>query len=221
MSNRKKAFSTPSKNPAKKFIEWKSNEKLFSYYDKEQATNVQIQLPFKFLVLDELHTIKGWNDQSQSAIFANEVKFISKEDLRVKSFKGGNIATGIYKEIKNQILSAGGHYVKSIYVMLEDGSIANISFKGSCVKQWSDFTQKTRSRIPDEWVVVDSCIEEKKGSVKYTVPLFKFEKSLTNSESDIADAAYNELEAYLKTYLIKETEEEQIEDEQIEEELAF
>jgi len=202
-SNRKKVFQTLTSNPSKKFIEWKSNDKGFSYYDKETKENVAIPLPFKFLVLDELHTIKGWNDASSSQINSNEVKFISRDEMVVKPFKGNEIAKGLYKDIKEKIKAAGGHYVKIVYCMLEDGSIANLQLKGAACQSYGDFTAKTRSRLTDEWVVVDKAIDGKKGAVKYTTPGFAFEKSLSDSEADLADEAYNVLEAYLKTYLAK------------------
>lgn len=214
-SNRRQAFAQPQANPATKFIDWKSNDKCFSYYDKsiadscktpeeaKEKANVKIHLPFKFLVLDELHTIKGWNDASSSGIFSNEVKFISKEIMTVKPFKGNEIAKGLYKDIKEKIVAAGGHYTKSIYIMLEDGSLANIQLKGSAVQQWGEFTQKTRSRLADEWVEVKTAKEGKKGAVKFNVPEFQFSKSLSESEAEQADEAFNILEAYLKAYLVK------------------
>jgi len=202
-SNRRAAFQQPQTNPSQKFIEWKSNDKGFSYYDKETKENVAIPLPFKFLVLDELHTIKGWNDASSSQINSNEVKFISRDQMVVKPFKGNEIAKGLYKDIKEKIKAAGGHYVKSVYCMLEDGSIANLQLKGAACQSYGDFTAKTRSRLTDEWVVVDKAIDGKKGAVKYTTPGFAFDKSLSESEADLADEAYNVLEAYLKTYLTK------------------
>lgn len=203
ISNRKQAFSQPQTNPSTKFIEWKSNDKCFSFYDRETSANVSITLPFKFLVLDELHTVKGWNDASSSQINSNEVKFISRDEMVVKPFKGNEIAKGLYKDIKEKIKAAGGHYVKSVYCMLEDGSIANLQLKGAACQSYGDFTAKTRSRLTDEWVVVDKAIEGKKGAVKYTTPGFAFEKSLSDSEADLADEAFNTLEAYLKTYLTK------------------
>jgi hypothetical protein len=202
-SNRRQAFAQPQSNPSTKFIEWKSNDKCFSYYDKDEQKNISIPLPFKFLVLDELHTIKGWNDANSRAIYSNEVKFISKETLTVKPFKGNEIAKGLYKDIKEKIVAAGGHYTKSIYIMLEDGSLANIQLKGSAVQKWGDFTQKTRNRLPDEWVQVASALDGKKGAVKFWTPEFTFFKSLSESEMDLADEAFNILEAYLKAYLIK------------------
>ena len=202
-SNRKQAFAQPQSNPATKFIDWKSNEKAFSFYDKENKVNVPIPLPFKFLALDELHTVKGWSDSCQSAIYSNEVKFISKEPLTVKPFKGNEIAKGLYSDIKEKVKAAGAHYVKSIYIMLEDGSLANLQLKGASCQSWGDFTQKGRSRLPEEWVTVEKAIEGKKGAVKYYTPEFKFDKSLSENENTMADDAFAILETYLKAYLVK------------------
>jgi len=200
-SNRRNAFAQPQSNPATKFLEWKSNDQCFEYYDKEAQKKVQVPLPFKFLVLDELHTVKGWNDASSSAIYSNEVKYISKEPMTVKPFKGNEIAKGLYKDIKDKVVSAGGHYTKSIYIMLEDGLLANIQLKGSAVQKWGEFTNKTRNRLADEWVVVAKALEGKKGAVKFFTPEFGFEKSLTKNEGLLADNCYNILEAYLNAYL--------------------
>jgi hypothetical protein len=200
-SNRRSAFAQPQSNPATKFLDWKSNDKCFEYYDKEAQKKVQVPLPFKFLVLDELHTIKGWNDATESGIFSNEVKYISKEPMTVKPFKGNEIAKGLYKDIKERVQSAGGHYVKSIYIMLEDGTLANIQLKGSAVQKWGEFTQKVRNRLSDEWVIVSKAIEGKKGAVKFFTPDFGFEKSLTSDEAVLADNCFDTLESYLKSYL--------------------
>ena len=202
-SNRRSAFSAPQSNPSTKFLQWKSNEKCFEFYNKEKQEKVSVPLPFKFLVLDEMHTVSGWNDASSSGIFSNEVKFISKEVMTVKPFKGNEIAKGLYKDIKEKIVSAGGHYTKSIYIMLEDGSLANLQLKGSAVQKWGEFTQKTRNRLPDEWVQVTKAIEGKKGAVKFFTPDFSFERSITEDEAMQADEAFNILETYLKAYLTK------------------
>jgi hypothetical protein len=202
-SNRRSAFATPQSNPATKFIDWKSNDKCFSYYDKETSSNIQIPLPFKFLVLDEMHCIKGWNDATQSAIFSNEVKFIGTETMTVKPFKGNEIAKGLYKDIKEKVKASGGHYVKSIYIMLEDGTLANLQLKGSSVQAWGEFTQKTRSRLADEWIEVKTAKDGKKGAVKFSIPEFTFLRSINDEEANQADEVFNTLEAYLKTYLAK------------------
>ena len=211
MSNRKKAFEVPMSNPATKFFSWKSNDKVFSFYNKETKENENVPLPFKFLVLDELHTVKGWSDANNGNIIANEVKFISKETINVKCYhkniKGENVRTdivsGIYKDIKPEVVAAGGKYHKSIYIMLEDGTIANIQLKGAGVQAWGDFANKNKTRLPEEWIIVKDFTEGKKGSVKYTTPNFAFERTLSDPESEQADFAFNTLESYLKTYLAK------------------
>ena len=220
-SNRRAAFTQPTTNPAGKFFEWKSNEKTFVYFDKETKTNVTVPLPFKFLVLDELHTIKGWNDATESGIYANEIKFISRDEMVVKPFKGNEIARGLYKDIKEKAKAAGGHYVKSIYIMLEDGSIANLQLKGAACQAWGDFTSKGKQRLLDEWVSVVGFDEAKKGSVKYTTPIFGYLASIGDAENDLANEAFNTLEAYLKTYLAKAEAVAEVETEEAHDDLEF
>ena len=208
MSNRKQAFAQPMTNPSTRFMEWKSNDKSFSFYSKADEKELHQTLPFKFLLLDELHTIGGWNDSSESRIFANEVKFIGKQEITVKAFKGGVLAKGLYSAIKDQAKNAGGHYLKSIYIMLEDNSLANIKLKGSAVKEWGDFTQANRAALSGQWIEVNGAIEAKKGSIKYSTPEFTLGKILTPNEESDADACFDVLEAYLKAYLVKEDTEE-------------
>lgn len=227
MSNRKSVFTQPQLNPATKFINWKSNDKCFSYFDKNLAetlanegktkeeikelSQVKIPLPFKFLVLDELASVKGWSDSLNGQIISNEVKYISKEPLTIKCYhrnaKGESVSTeiakGIYKDVKEKVNSAGAKYHKSLYVMLEDGTLANIKMKGAVVQQWGVFTQRTKNRLTEEWVIVEKHVDGKKGAVKFTTPDFKFERSISNSESEKADEVFDVLEAYLKTYLAK------------------
>lgn len=235
MSNRRKAVSQPTSNPATKFFEWKSNDKCFVYFDKSIAdsmegkskdeirekANIKVK-NLTFLYLDELSTVKGWNDGMQSGIYSNEVKYISKEPMNVRLFKGGEIAKGLYKDIKDKIVAAGAHYVKSIYIMLEDGSLANIQLKGSGTQAWGNFTAKVKNRLPDEWITVEGTIDGKKGAVKYSMPEFKFLRSLSEAEAEQADEAFDTLEAYLKTYLVKAPNEiEVVDEEEVHDDLDF
>ena len=203
MSNRTNVFAGGSKNPAQKFLEWKSDQKGFSYYDKGLSKNVEVSLPFKFVFLDELSTVKGWNDASNSGIFANEVKYLSKEKMTVKSFKGGEIAQGYYNEIKDRVKNSGGHYSKSIYIMLEDGALANIQLKGSATQQWGEFVKANRQSITRTWINVASATESKKGKVVFSIPNFTIGADIEDLDARDADAKFDELESYLKTYLAK------------------
>ena len=44
---------TANANPSKKFLQWKSNEKHFSYWDKDKEENISLELPLKFLFLEQ------------------------------------------------------------------------------------------------------------------------------------------------------------------------
>jgi hypothetical protein len=199
-----------SSNPTSKYLEWKSNDKAFSFYDKEAGQGVMVELPFKFLFLQHYSTIKGWHTPSSSKIYSNEIFFMS-EELRVRSF--GNkkenlpaveIVSGQYKKIKPEIINAGGKYHKSIYVMLEDGSVANISLKGSAVSQWSDFISINEDECKNKWIEVNSADEKKKGSIKYSTPNFTVGQNLSKADSSIADAVDKRLTAYMESYFNKD-----------------
>lgn len=203
MSSRREEFKSGSSNPAKRFLEWDSNAGGFKFYDKEKGANIPVKIPFKFVVLKTLHTVKGWHGKSESGIYSNEIPDMN-HILNVKSFKGGHIASGLYRDIKDKL--QGGVYFKSIYVMLGDGSIANISLKGASCAAWGDFTKKSSARLPDEWVAVTGATEQRNGSVKYTIPAFEFKGSLKAEEGDMADQAYEQLKAYFSDYLSRKPE---------------
>jgi len=191
-----------SSNPATKFLEWKSNEKCFSYYDKEKKENVLVPLPLKFVILEHYHTVKGWNDASESAIYSNEVLFTGSEELDVKSFKGGGIAKGLYKEIRNKVIDAGGKYHKSIYAVSKDLEIINISFKGAAVSEYSKFIEVHGDNFfTQNWVEVADIVEGKKGSIKYSSPVFK----KSNEIKDISKLKpfAQILQSYMKEYMGK------------------
>lgn len=203
MSSRRDEFKSGSSNPAKRFLEWDSNNAGFKFYDKEKGQNIPVKIPFKFVVLKTLHTVKGWHGKSESGIYSNEVTDMN-QILNVKSFKGGYIASGLYRDIKDKL--QGGVYFKSIYVMLADGSIANISLKGAACAAWGEFTKKSAARLPDEWVAVSGATDQRNGSVKYTVPAFEFKGSLKAEDGDMADQAYDSLKAYFNDYLSRKPE---------------
>lgn len=194
---RKAEFVASSEKPAAKYLEWASEQGKFKYYDKAKGENVLIDIP-RFMVLMQFHTVKGWQDSSQSSIYSNEVKQIGTQEIEVKSFKGGLIAKGIYKEIKDRIVQAGGHYVKSVYIMIEGGEVWNLQLKGAVVQEWGEVFNKCQTRFADEWITLDKVDKRKKGRVEYTVPVFKFDGVNSDSDAKAADAAYDVLTDRLK-----------------------
>lgn len=194
-----------SVNPTSKFLEWKSNNKSFSYYDKETKQNVEVKLPITFIVLEEYHCIKGFSDSDQTGIYSNEVLQIGTEEMEVRSYKGRIIAKGLYKDIKGAVNAAGGNYHKSIYAVTKEGELINISLKGAAVSKWSKLVEKGAwKRLSDEWISIESAEDHKKGMVKYSTPNFVFNTSLSENEFKTVKAKATELENYLTTYFAKD-----------------
>ena len=194
-----------SVNPTSKFLEWKSNNKSFSFFDKETKQNVEVKLPITFIVLEEYHCIKGFSDSDQTGIYSNEVLQIGTEELEVKTFKGRIIAKGLYKDIKGAVNAAGGNYHKSIYAVTKEGELINISLKGAAVSKWSKLVEKGAwKRLSDEWISIESAEDHKKGMVKYSTPNFVFNTSLSENEFKTVKAKATELENYLTTYFAKD-----------------
>lgn len=192
--------TTGTSTPVTKYLNWKSNDKAFSYYDKEQGKNVLVELPIKFLFLEHYHTVKGWNDASESGIYSNEVYSIGKEELSVKAFKGGEIGKGLYKEIKENIKNAGAVYHRSVYGMLPDGELVNFQLKGSGVKAYSDFYNDNNHLLDNQWIEINEAKDGKKGAVKFSTPDFKVGGNITKAEDKLAIESASLLQGYMDSY---------------------
>jgi hypothetical protein len=201
-----------SKNPTSKYLEWKSNDKLFTYYDSNASENVNVDLPFRFLLLTQYHTIGGFHSDSNSRIYSNYVSYIGTEEMNVRSYKGGEIAKGLYKNIKSSIIGSGGKYHKAIFGMLEDGSIVSISLKGSAVREWTDFFDSNEHLLDNKWVEIKSATQHKKGSIEYSTPDFVVGKNLTKAQENLADSATALFQVFVDDYFSVENKEVDIEE---------
>ena len=190
-------------SPVKKYLSWSSNDKCFKYYDKEQAKDVLVKLPLTFVHLDELATIKGWHEASESGIYSNEVRSTRLEELNVRSFKGGEIIKGIYQDIKLRVQGAGGVFHTSIYVYL-NGEIVNLSFKGAALMGWSDFAKENRKSFLGNTIEILTSAEGKKGAVKFSTPVFTLGKPIALSENEKAEDAYGALKSYLESKKVQQ-----------------
>jgi hypothetical protein len=197
--SRRSQYGESLPNPTVRYYEWKSNDKTFSYYDKDKKENVAV-FPLKIALLTERSTVRGWHDETESSIWANEVKNPAKERFSVQSSKpakGGNtlIATGIYQEIKGKL--EGGHFERVIYGYEEGVGIVKIYLKGSSLGAYSNFRKETGNKCFDKFIVVDEFVDGKKGSIKFTFPKFKLDGEF-NSELDVKiDEAFQTVEEYL------------------------
>jgi hypothetical protein len=204
--SRSRPHAQQNPNPATRWVEWQGETGVVRYYDKDAKTNHEVPLPFTFLLLDELATVGGWNDASQSAIYANEVRDTRTDVLTVKSFKGGEIATGLYSAIKEHVTSkaVGGHFMANCYIAFKDdrGALAlgALRFKGAALGSWMDFRKEHRADLYDKAVVVTGYTEGKKGRITFRMPTFalKDTSAQTNADAQALDAT---LQAYLDVYL--------------------
>lgn len=191
--SRKDEVASSYTKPAAHYLEWDSESGEFMYYDKQANEGRGAKVPInltKFLFLKQMHTIKGWSEKHEAGMYAAEITDLSKEPLTVKTFSGTVIAKGLYSEIKEKLKDEGGRYTASIYAMLPDGTCVNFQMKGVALRQWMEFTQKTRARLADEWVKIKEVQTGKKGKVTFTFPIFEFDKSLSAKEADLADQTY-------------------------------
>jgi hypothetical protein len=195
---RSDAYKTQTESPVKKYLSWSSNEKCFTYWDKDSKTNKSLPLPLNFIHYDEMATIKGWHDASGSGIYSNEIKSTKNQELHVRSFKGGEIVSGFYSDIKGKINSAGGDYHISLYAEL-DGEIVNLSFKGAALMTWSDFAKENRKSFEGSYIKVAGALDAKKGSVKYSIPVFEIGDTISSSVSSESDKKYDLLQEYFKS----------------------
>ena len=83
-------------NPAAFFAEWSSTEKCWTFWDKASQSDVKLPMPFAFIPLYEMTTVKGYNHKENKSYWSNEVKNSQKDILTVMS------KNNLTKEIKRK-----------------------------------------------------------------------------------------------------------------------
>ena len=194
-------------NPAGRWFEWNGEHGTVRYYDKEAKKNVDVPLPFTFLLLDELASVRGWHDASSSGIYSNEVRDTRTDPIVVKSFKGGTLAEGLYKAIKDRVNAQGGQFVANCYIAFKDNgglSIGSLRFKGAALGSWMEFRKAHRSELYDAAVNITGYTEGKKGRIVFRMPVFDT-KAVSGETNERAVALDKELQAWLESYFSRRT----------------
>jgi len=192
-------------NPSKRWFEWSGEKGLVRYYDKEAEAQVEVGADFKFMLLDQLASVRGWDDQSDSGIYSNEVKDTRQDVFVVKSFKGGPIAEGFYKEIKDRVNAAGGRYHTNLYLAFkaDDGlQIGCLRLKGAALGSWMEFEKENRASVYKKAIRINGFTEGKKGRVTFRMPIFEVVE-LSEETNKAATALDKELKEFLSVYLKK------------------
>lgn len=204
-----------ARNPSTRWFEWAggSDGGFVRWYDKDAKQNVPVEGTFGFLLLDELSTIKGWHEASESSIYSNEVRDTRQDAFVVRAFKGGELASGIYTSIRDRIIAVGGHYVASLYIAYKDGDelkIGNLALKGAAAGAWMDFkrnagtkkaaTGKSVAAYLVDAVKITGYEQEKKGGTVYRVPKFALSPTTEATNAAAVDLD-SQLQLFLADYL--------------------
>lgn len=198
MSRSKPEDNSP--NPSTRWFEWDGSNGGVRYYDKEKKANIEVGDKFQFILLDQLGTIKGWHDASESGIYSNEVKDTRAEPFVVKAFKGGVLAEGIYKDIRDRVIAQGGHFTTNLYIGYkseENGlAIGSLQFKGAALRAWMEFAKDNRSDLYKKALKITGSESGKKGKITFKTPVFA-----TAPIGEETDAQALELDKQLQEYL--------------------
>lgn len=199
-----------SSNPCTRWFEWAggSDGGVVRYYDKEAAKSVNVGNKFSFLLLDELASVKGWHDASDSGIYSNEVRDTRQDVLVVKSFKGGELASGLYAQIRDRVGNFGGHFHASCYIAYKDGEVyklGNIGFKGAALMAWMTFKKQAGRKDGRQAYYVDAIRingfeEGTKGRVVFRTPKFSLASVSEEANAKAIDAD-KDLQSFLDEYL--------------------
>jgi len=194
-------------NPAVRWFEWNGEHGKIRYYDKDAKVNIDVPLPFTFLLLDELASVRGWHDASESGIYSNEVRDTRTDTLLVKSFKGGTLVEGLYKDIKDRANTLGGQFNANCYIAFKHNgalAIGSLRLKGSALGAWMEFRKANRKALYESSVSIAGFTEGKKGRIVFRTP--NFEVKPTSEETNRAAIALDkEFQAWLKAYLGRRT----------------
>jgi hypothetical protein len=191
-----------AQNPAARFYDWSGSRGQLEWYDKEKQERIPVKQPFKFIVLDELHTITGYSDQDQSGYWSNETRKTT-EDFTVRTKKGIRFV-GPYRNPQSGMvqLPQGAKYAKSVYIahrVNDEWVIGNIKMAGVALSAWIDLNGKHRTE--GNIIALVGSTEGSKGATKFQIPTFEYGGSPDTDTLDIATSLDAQLQTYLDTYL--------------------
>jgi hypothetical protein len=185
-------------NPAVRFFDFAGGTGTVQYYDRETKTNVDVELPFRFLILDRVAQVGGGIDRNggYSGFWSNSVRNTATQPFTVRS-KEGIEAQGLYKDIKGK---PGLKWITGLYIAFygDDAQlqIGYLKIKGAALTAWLDFT-KSHKNIYDGAFAITGAKKAKKGTNTYYEPVFEHIKTV----SDESETAAVELDKHLQEYL--------------------
>lgn len=197
--------SNTSANPSTIWLEWKGGEGKLTRFNKETKENEEIPLPFRFMVLDQLSTVTGYNSKLKKGILSNEVRDVRADTMHVRFHKGDDIAVGKWSDIKEKVNFKEGSFATSCYIAYKDGDvlkIGNIRISGSALGPWIEFKNAAGKDIDTKGVLMDAGKETTAGRVTFIPPTFCLIDIKPETDEQAKDLDRT-LQEYLKGYLAK------------------
>lgn len=200
-----------SPNPCKRWFEWNGEKGNLRYYDKEAGENVEVDLPFQFILLDRLCCITGWHNNSESGIFSNEVRDTRGESLVVKAFKMKEpIAAGFYEDVRDKVKANGGKFTINAYVAFtneqDELALGSLRMHGAAMSAWIEF-EKDKTVRPHLWkkgVRIGSTVHGEKGSgkkkIEWEAPVFEIVDVPDRVNASATEIDSQKLQPYLTAY---------------------
>lgn len=206
-TGRRKPDNQVLTNPAQYFIQWKSKDESFNYYNKETKKDVKMPKPFVFIPLFMAYTLKGYNQKKQKSYISNEIENLDNDILCIRSYdvaKNSNTEwTGTFKEVK-EVMDDNIKYTISLYAAIKskkgEMTLVNLQLNGAALFHWFEFAKKN-----DIWsnaIKVERDTDEKNGAVSYKAPVYEL-ASISPEDDAKAGELQSTIEAYLKEYFAK------------------
>lgn len=197
-------------NPATRYYEWHGGQGCIRYYDKDTKKNVDLAIPpeFRFMLLDQLGSVRGYHEHTKSGIYSNEIRDTRQDVLVVKASKGSlTLAEGVYAAIKERVTSksVGGQFVANCYIAVKTNGagemkIASLRLKGAALGAWMEFCKANRAALYKKAIAITGAVDGQKGSVRFKTPTFKAVEISAESDAKALELD-KELQEYLASYL--------------------
>lgn len=185
-------------NPAQRFFEWSGGNGTVTYYDRETKENIEVPLPFRFLVLDKVAQVGGGIDRNgqYEGFWSNAIRNTKTQPITVRS-KSGVEAQGLYDQIKG---TPGVKWITGLYIAYHDDDgtliIGYLKIKGAALNAWIEFTKAHKNIYKGAFGITGSK-KAKKGTNTYYEPVFEHFPKV----SEESDKAAIELDVHLQEYL--------------------
>lgn len=201
-----------AQNPATRFFEWQGGTGGVTYYDREKKENIEVKLPFRFLVLDEVMTVGGGVDNNDGYVgfWSNAIRSrdAKTKHITVRSNSNGRKRieyTGTWADIKANLV--GAKYIKGLYIGYYNDDkqldIGYLKIKGAALMPWVNFNEKRRDVTVGAFSIVGQN-EAKKGKNVYYEPAFEWTDNVKPETEDAAIALDVTLQAYLREYFAQD-----------------